>query len=120
MMAIRKRRKETFKLRPKLWIPAVAACLALAVLIGALLLIAQTDDRKKGPPKGSQWAAGIQGLHAVYEQVGQDIPKTWPAVIDQPLANELKGLTNNTESAVRFLVACVTVDIDNTKGRSIN
>jgi len=105
------RRTEKHKVGVKLWISATAACLALAVLIGALLLVAQRDHRNNGQPNGAQMAAGIQELRAVYEKVGQDIPKTWPAVIEEPLTNELESLTNDTESAVRFLVACVTVDI---------
>lgn len=120
LTAIPGQRKQIHKITPNLWIAATAACLALAVLIGALLLVTQTDDRKNGPPNHSKMATGIQELLAVYEQVGQDIPKTWPAVIDEPLANELENLTNDTQSAVRFLVACVTVDIADNKAKSIN
>jgi len=111
LTAMPSRRTEKHKVGVKLWISATAACLALAVLIGALLLVAQRDHRNNGQPNGAQMAAGIQELRAVYEKVGQDIPKTWPAVIEEPLTNELESLTNDTESAVRFLVACVTVDI---------
>lgn len=114
LTAIRSRREETHKVRPKLWIPATAACLALTVLIGALLLVAQRDDRNNGQPNQTQMAIAIQELRAVYEQVGQDLTITWPAVIEEPLASELDSLANDTESAVRFLVACVAVDIPGT------
>ena len=114
LSAMSGRRTEKHKVGVKFWISAAAACLALAVLIGASLLVAQRDDRNNGQPDGSQMAAGIQELRAVYQQVGQDIPKTWPAVIEKPLASELDSLANDTESAVRFLVACVAVDIPGT------
>jgi hypothetical protein len=120
LMAISHRRKETHKVRPKLWIKATAACLALIFLIGALLLFVKRNAREISQPDRMQIALAIRELRAVYEQVGKDIPKTWPAVIEQPLTTELKNLTNDTQSAVRFLVACVAVDIDSTKNRSLN
>jgi len=103
-----------------LWTAAAAACLALIVLIGALLLVMQRNGRDIAQPKQPQMAVAIEQLRSVYRQVGQDLPVTWPGVIEKPLANELESLTNDTQSAVRFLVACVTVDIANPERKSVN
>jgi hypothetical protein len=96
----------------KFWIPAAAACLVLIVLIGALLLLTRRDDRRDNTQPGQlQMGVAIQELRKVYEQVGRDLPATWPQLIERPLAGEYQRLANDTQSAVRFLAACVTVDI---------
>ncbi len=53
----------------------------------------------------------FQELRKVYGQVGRDLPATWPQLIERPLAGEYEKLANDTQSAVRFLAACVDVDI---------
>jgi hypothetical protein len=118
--AIPNKRIETKKVGRKLWIAALAACLALIVLTGASLLVMRPNDRINIPPDSSQMTVAIQELRSVYMQVGQDLPITWPRVIEEPLANEFENLANDTESAVRFLVACVAVDISDARGRPLN
>ncbi len=118
--AIPTQRTETQKVRMKLWIAAAAACLALIVLIGASLLVIKHNGRNNVQPNPAQMTVAIQELRSVYRQVGQDLSITWPQVIEEPLANEFENLTNDTESAVRFLVACVAVDISDAKGRPLN
>lgn len=120
LRAIPSRRTETHKVGMKLWTVAAAACLALIVLIGASLLVIKPNGRNNVQPNPAQMSVAIQELRSVYRQVGQDLPITWPQVIEEPLANEFENLTNDTESAVRFLVACVAVDIADTKGKSLN
>lgn len=118
--AIPSRRTETQKVGMKFWITAAAACMALIILIGALLLVVWRDGRNIAQPSQPQMAVAIQELRTLYKQVGQDLPLTWPEVFEEPLAGEFKSLTNDTQSAVRFLVACVTVDIADTEGKSLN
>lgn len=91
-----------------------AACVALLILTAVVFLVTQRKGRDNAQPSQTQMAIAIQELRAVYEQVGQDLTITWPAVIEEPLASELDSLANDTESAVRFLVACVAVDIPGT------
>jgi len=52
--------------------------------------------------------------------VGLNLPKSWPRLIETPLASEFKNIMYDTESAVRFLIACVAVDIANTEVESVN
>jgi hypothetical protein len=118
--AIPSRRTETQKVGMKLWIAAAAACVALIVLTGASLLVIKPNAPNIVQPRPDQMTVAIQELRSVYRQVGQDLPITWPQVIEEPLANEFENLTNDTESAVRFLVACVAVDIADARGRPIN
>ena len=89
-------------------------------LLGALLMLARRDGPGIVQPQQSQIAEGIQELRIIYSQVGSDLPIIRPGVIEKPLANEFKSLTNDTQSAVRFLVACVTVDIAGVERRPFN
>jgi hypothetical protein len=91
-----------------------AACVALIVLMGVLFLAARRDDQDAGPPGRVEPVAAFRAL------VGENFPAGWPGLIKEPLANELNNLTNDTESALRFLVACVAVDISSTEGKSVN
>lgn len=118
--AIPNKPTETKKVGIKLWFTAVAACIALIILTSFSLLVFKTNDRKNILPNPSQMTVAIQELRSVYMQVGQDLPITWPQMIKKPLSNEFENLTNDTESAVRFLVACVAVDITNPRGGPLN
>ncbi|MHC4308884.1 MAG: hypothetical protein ACYSSN_02970 [Planctomycetota bacterium] len=118
--AIPSRPTETHKVRMKLWTVAAAACVALIILIGASLMVIKPIARNNIHPKPAQMSVAIQELRSVYRQVGKDLPISWPQVIEEPLANEFENLTNDTESAVRFLVACVAVDIVDVKGGPLN
>ncbi len=120
LRAIPDQRTETHKVGTKLWASAAAACLALIIMIGALLLVAQRNDPDNIQPGQNQMALAIRELRTVYRQVGQDLPITWPNVIEEPLTSELESLADDTESAVRFLVACVVVDIANSEGGPLN
>jgi hypothetical protein len=118
--AIPNQRIETKKVGRKLWIAAVAACLALIILTSASLLVIKPNGPNIVQPGQNQMTVAIQELRSVYTQVGRDLTVTWPQVIEEPLANEFENLANDTESAVRFLVACVAVDIADARGRPMN
>jgi len=120
LSAISTRRINTYNIKIKLWITATAACFALFFLIGVLLLVAQRDGPNIAQPKQPRMVDAIQELRILYRQVGGDLPIINPGVIERPLANEFKSLTNDTQSAVRFLVACVDVDMGNSESRSVN
>ena len=108
LSAIHGQRNRIHKVRINFWMPAAAACLALVILIGSLLLVLKPSNVSPGRDEMSD---GIQELRNIYNQVGRDLPATWPQLIERPLAGEYQRLTNDTQSAVRFLVACVDVDI---------
>jgi len=112
LSAVKNHGTQIHKVRMKLWIPAAAACLAFILLTGALMLLTRRHHgRNNIPPDRSQMTIAFQELRKVYGQVGRDLPATWPQLIERPLAGEYERLTNDTQSAVRFLVACVDVDI---------
>jgi len=91
-----------------------AACVALIVLMVILLLAVRRDDEDAGLPGQVEPIAELRAL------AGEDFAVGWPGLIKEPLANELNNLTNDTESALRFLVACVAVDISGAEGKSVN
>ena len=117
--AIPPRPTETHKVRMKLWTSVAAACVALSVLIGASLIVLK-GDRNNAQHDSAQISVAIQELRSLYTRAGKDLPIIHPGVIERPLTNEFKSLTTDTQSAVRFLVACVTVDIADVESRPFN
>ena len=104
----------------KVWPLVAAACVALIVVIGALYLVTQRHDQGDGQPDKIEMAAAIQELRAAYKLVGKDLTAAWPGVIEEPLASEFKNLTDDTASAVRFLAACVAVNVTGPETKSVN
>jgi len=102
MAAVSDQSAETYKL-PANWRPVVAAAsIALAVLVGALFLA----SRQTEPP-----APEPRRVTEIPSLTRYEIPTAaWAGLVERPLAGEFKNLADNTESAVRFLVACVAVD----------
>jgi len=111
LSAVHNQGTQIHKVRINLWMPAAAACLALVILIGSLLLVFKRNGHNNIPPGKDEMGVAIQELRSIYDQVGRDIPANWPQLIERPLAGEYQRLANDTQSAVRFLVACVDVDI---------
>jgi hypothetical protein len=112
MAVISDQSAETYKL-PANWRPAVAAAsIALAVLVGALFL---APPQTEPPPPGPRRVTEIPSL------TRYEIPTAaWAGLVERPLAGEFKNLADNTESAVRFLVACVAVDPTRTANKLPN
>jgi hypothetical protein len=110
--AVPGQRPETYKLVIK-WRPVIAAaCVAVLASIGILLL-----TRSEKVPDSNRYA---EGKKIIYELVGEELLEAWPESVGSPLADEVENLTRDTESAVRFLVACVAVDPTETGNESIN
>ena len=87
-------------LRPAL----AAACIAVAVLLGTLLLTL-TQDEPIVVERGR--------FDGIYRLIDEDLPASWAGFVEKPLTDEIENLTEGTESAVRFLVACVAVNPTN-------
>lgn len=105
---------KTISFRVKWWPAAVAACLTLIVLMGAMFFVERLDDRLATLNKIQTDIRNFQTI------VGKEFPAAWPELIEGPLANEAKNLADDTEAAVRFLVACVAVDVTGPENESIN
>jgi len=124
LTAMHHRRTEAYKVGVKLWPTVAAACVGLIVLTGALLLLRQPE--KQQPNQYEQAAKVIRDIVVSADNlaggslVKEQFPAGWPGLIQEPLANELNNLADDTESALRFLVACVAVDISGTEGKSVN
>jgi hypothetical protein len=119
--AILARRTDTYSINVKLWIAAAAACFALFFLLSSLLMVGQrADEQNIIQAKQPQMSEAIEELRIIYRQVGRELPIINPGEIEKPLENEFKSLTNDTQSAVRFLVACINVEIADAKGRILN
>ena len=89
----------------RLWPAVTAACLMLIVLVGAMFLTKRLNNRLTAI---SDVQKEIQNIRAI---VGEEFPTAWPELIEGSLVGEAKNLADDTEAAVRFLVACVAVDV---------
>ncbi|UCF16287.1 MAG: hypothetical protein JSW59_02280 [Phycisphaerales bacterium] len=78
---------------------AAAACIALAAT-AAIMFISRSPEHK--PP--------TEPVVSISDLLGTDLQATWAGLLEEPLAGEMKSLACDTESAIRFLVACVDVD----------
>ena len=88
------------RLRPVL----AAACIVIVASLGAVFLTLNQDD----PDPVERGRIG-----GVYRLIDDGHPTAWAGLIEKPLSGELDNLAEGTESAVRFLVACVTVNPTN-------
>ncbi|MCK4293111.1 MAG: hypothetical protein KAY65_07925 [Planctomycetes bacterium] len=112
LAAVPGRRANTYKLTFK-WRPiVVAACVAVIASMGVLFL-----TRRENGPDSNQYE---NGREIIYSLVGEDFLETWPKLVEGPLPGEIENLAADTESAVRFLVACVAVDPTQTKNELPN
>ncbi len=119
LTAMHLRRTETYKVRMRLRPMVAAACVALIVLTGVLLLLRQPE--KQQPNQYEKAVKVIRDIVVSADNlaggnlVKEQLPAGWPGLIEEPLANELNNLADDTESALRFLAACVAVDITDTE-----
>lgn len=109
-----RRRTDTYTIGLRMRPMVAAACMALIVLMGVLFLAVRRNGQDTNP------SGRVEPVAALRTLVGENFPAGWQGLIKEPLANELNNLTNDTESALRFLVACVAVDISSTEGKSVN
>lgn len=105
LAAVSTRGAETFKLTVKWARPALAAaCIAVAVLIGVLFMSLSPNEHPVAEP------ARMDGLYNLMGDGHLRLRRTWAGLVEKPLAGEIENLAEGTESAVRFLVACVAVN----------
>ena len=78
------------------------------MLVGVLFLAKLHNNQVSGPDKSGTEIQAIRNLG------GGDLAGAWSGFVERPLAGELENLENDTESAVRFLVTCVAVNITGT------
>ncbi len=82
------------------WKPILTAA-SVAMIISLLILSLVTYSNYKRKIRSSR------ELLIVVQNLGDNVKAKWSQPIEQSLAGELQNLVNDTESAVRFLVACV-------------
>lgn len=96
---------KTYKLPGRRLRPALAAaCIVVVASLGTVFL---TLNQNEPTPDGAAQIAGV------YRLMDDGHPTAWASLVEKPLSNELDNLAEGTESAVRFLVACVAVNPTN-------
>ena len=107
LRAIQYRQAEVQKIGVRLRL-AVAACIALTAIVVVLFLAKHHNNQVSGPANSGTEIQAIRNLG------GGDFAGAWSGFVERPLAGELENLENDTESAVRFLVTCVAVNVTGT------
>ena len=79
---------------------AAAACMALAATAAVMFMSRPPEPRPPVEEPGIPFS----------DLFVTDLQTTWSGLLEEPLAGEMNSLARDTESAIRFLVACVDVD----------
>jgi hypothetical protein len=88
-----------------------AACVAAAVLMTALFVV--TAHRRGGGSdvEVAPASAMLQSIFYTDEMTIDNLPESVGGFVERPLAGQLETITRQTESAVKFLIACTTVEM---------
>ncbi len=111
LTVVTQRRCKTYKVRIKLWPIVTAASLSLIVLTSVLFLAGRNDDQAVSTSVDPNLP-----VRPLPNLASRNLPQAWPQLIEKPLASEIQNLVDDTESAVRFLVACVAVNLADLEG----
>ena len=114
LTAIQHQRTGIQPTRIRLWPIAAAASVILFVLVGALFLAKHYRGQNGGENEPTFVISGITDL------AEGNFARPWSQLVEKPLASELQNLQNDTQSAVRFLVTCVAVNVTTPENGSIN
>ena len=103
----RKTPKPPFGIRRRV----AAACVAVALLMTALFAV--TAHRRAGGPDVEVVPASamLQSIFYTDEMTVDNLPESVGGFVERPLAGQLETIAKQTESAVKFLIACTTVQI---------
>jgi len=88
-----------------------AACVAAAVLMTALFAV--TAHRRGGGSdvEVAPASAMLQSIFYTNEMTVDNLPESVGGFVERPLAGQLETIAKQTESAVKFLIACTTVEM---------
>jgi hypothetical protein len=103
----RKTLKPPFGIRRRV----AAACVAAAVLMTALFAV--TVHRRDGGSdvEVAPASAMLQSIFYTDEMTVDNLPESVGGFVERPLAGQLETIAKQTESAVKFLIACTTVEM---------
>jgi len=96
---------QTYKFHGRRLRPVLAAACIVVVgsLVAVFLALSQDAPAPVEPPQ----------ISGIYRLIDDGHPTAWAGLIERPLSDEIDNLAEGTESAVRFLVACVAVNPTN-------
>ncbi len=99
--------------KPPVNIPrsVVAACVMAAVLMTALFAVT-ARRRSPDPDIGiAQASATLQSIFHAEELTVENLPESPGGFVERPLTGQLEAIARQTESAVKFLIACTAIEI---------
>ena len=103
----RKTPKPPFGIRRRV----AAVCVVVALLMTALFAV--TAHRRAGGPdvEVAPASAMLQSIFYTDEMTVDNLPESVGGFVERPLAGQLETIAKQAESAVKFLIACTTVQI---------
>jgi predicted anti-sigma-YlaC factor YlaD len=99
---MRTERASTIRLR------VAAACMLLAAVLGLAGIAVLNRGRESMP--AADVGDTLKDVFATGQLAEEDLTVAIPSFLERPVSGELRNLADGTESAVQFLLACVTVD----------
>ena len=110
--AIAEPKLRRYAIRTRFWPVAVAAGITLVILASVLVLARRHYVQREVGTDGQ--------IPSIRELAGQNLLSPLPALLEKPLTDELNNLMDDTESAVRFLITCVAVNVTDIENESVN
>jgi predicted anti-sigma-YlaC factor YlaD len=101
---------------------AAAACIAIAVIFSAVVNIQKADEAKRTQQAKSQETLKFAlSTHSLVTDsiVTSDSTARLVEVMSTPYRNEIETIKSGTRTALRFLVSCVDVNIDDNQKKTI-
>lgn len=105
----RKTPKPPFGIRRRV----AAACVAAAVLMTALFTVT-AHRRNDSDLEVAPASAMLQSIFYTDEMTVDNLPESVGGFVERPLTGQLETIAKQTESAVKFLIACTTVEMPGT------
>ena len=88
-----------------------AACVMAAVLMTALFAITARRHSSDPDVGVAQASATLQSIFGAEELTVENLPESLGGFVESPLAGQLEAIARQTESAVKFLIACTAIEI---------
>ena len=88
-----------------------AACVAAAVLMTALFAVTAHRRGSGSDAEVAPASAMLQSIFYTDEMTVDNLPESVGGFVERPLTGQLETIAKQTESAVKFLIACTTVEM---------
>ena len=82
-----------------------------AVLMTALFAVTARRHSSDPDVGVAQASATLQSIFGAEELTVENLPESLGGFVERPLTGQLEAIARQTESAVKFLIACTAIEI---------